>query len=118
MSKVVPYKKVEKTLTDLPIELMGNIFSHVQTGCNDRTPVCFGMACKATHAAWKQHFTYLKPGEAEGRALITWLARAYPKHAARVLLTFSVPDPAAALACLAGSATKDEVGNCRISRYV
>jgi hypothetical protein len=111
-------KEVEKRISDLPIELLGSILCHVQSGCNDRSPVCFGLACKATQAAYKRHFIYLKAEEAEGRELVAWLARKYPRHAARVLLESGAPDPAAALSCLAAAATKDYMGDCQITEYV
>ena len=108
-------REAEKTLADLPVELLSTVLSYVQSDCNDRTPISFALACKATNSAWKQRFKYLKAGEAEGRALISWLASKYPKKAARVLLESGVPNPAAALSWLAAAATKDYTGDFHIS---
>ena len=103
--------KEETTLADVPVELLGTVLSFVQSDCNDCSPVSFALACKSTNSAWKQRFRYLHAEEAEGRALISWLANEYPDKAARVLLESGVPNPAASLSCLAAAATKDYVGD-------
>ena len=95
-------------LLDLPIELLGSILVKVQgSDCKDHSPVCFAVACRATHAAWKQRFTSFNPHAEEGRQVLLWLARRYRGHAARVLLENGLPDPAAALAALAAAADSD-----------
>ena len=95
-------------LADLPIELLGSILFKVQgSDCKDDSPVCFALACKATHAAWKQRFASLKPHNDEGRQVIMWLAARHRGHAARVLLENGLPDPAAALAALAAITNSD-----------